>query len=53
MLRKALKLLIYGGKYMGVKRTTFLIDEKRNIKKVIVKPVVANHSSEILDGFQS
>ena len=44
---------MYGKKYKGVQRTTFLIDEKGNIKKVIVKPVVANHSSEILDGFKS
>ncbi|MDA0322161.1 MAG: thioredoxin-dependent thiol peroxidase [Verrucomicrobia bacterium] len=42
---------MYGRKYMGVVRTTFLIDEKGKVVSVIEKPKVANHAGEILDGF--
>ena len=42
---------MYGRKYMGVVRTTFLIDESGTIVKIITKPKVADHTREILDGF--
>jgi peroxiredoxin Q/BCP len=42
---------MYGRKYMGVVRTTFLIDEKGKVANVIEKPKVADHANEILDGF--
>tara|TARA_B100000809_G_scaffold262573_1_gene313848 strand:+ start:471 stop:941 length:471 start_codon:yes stop_codon:yes gene_type:complete len=42
---------MYGRKYMGVVRTTFLIDESGTIVKIIAKPKVADHTREILDGF--
>jgi peroxiredoxin Q/BCP len=42
---------MYGRKYMGVVRTTFLIDEKGKVLSVIEKPKVADHAGEILDGF--
>ena len=42
---------MYGRKYMGTKRVTFLIDEKQIIRKVFKKPKVSNHSAEIIQGF--
>ncbi|MFZ9686576.1 MAG: thioredoxin-dependent thiol peroxidase [Chitinophagaceae bacterium] len=42
---------LYGNKYMGVFRTTFLIDEKGIIIKIIAKPKVKEHSKEIAAGF--
>lgn len=42
---------MYGRKYMGVNRTTFLIDEKGYIVKVIEKPKVKEHAEEIAAGF--
>lgn len=42
---------LYGNKYMGVFRTTFLIDEKGTIVKIIAKPKVKEHSKEIAAGF--
>ena len=42
---------LYGNKYMGVFRTTFLIDEKGVIVKIISKPKVKEHSKEIAAGF--
>jgi peroxiredoxin Q/BCP len=43
---------MYGKKYMGTARTTFLIDEKGVIKQVISKPTVKDHTREILKGFE-
>lgn len=40
-----------GRKFMGVKRTTFLIDEKGMIVKVMPKVDVKNHANEVLDMF--
>jgi peroxiredoxin Q/BCP len=40
-----------GRKYMGVHRTTFLIDEKRKIKKVFEKVKPEDHASEVLEAF--
>lgn len=42
---------LYGNKYMGVYRTTFLIDEKGIIVKVLAKPKVKEHAKEIAKGF--
>lgn len=39
---------MYGRKYMGVLRTTFLIDEKGVIRHIIQKPQSAQHAQEIL-----
>lgn len=38
-----------GKTYMGIIRTTFLIDETGRIKKIIQKPDTKNHSKQILD----
>ena len=40
---------MYGKKYMGLLRTTFLIDEKGVILKVFKKPKTKIHSEEILN----
>ena len=41
-----------GRTYMGVKRTTFLIDEKGKIKKIFEKVKPEEHASEVLDAFK-
>ena len=43
---------LYGNKYMGVFRKTFLIDEKGVVVKVIAKPKVKVHADEIASGFE-
>ena len=43
---------LYGRKYMGLHRTTFLIDEKGIIKKIFKKPRSKMHSEEILNAWQ-
>ncbi|MDX1741843.1 MAG: redoxin domain-containing protein, partial [Rhodothermales bacterium] len=42
---------LYGRKFMGTNRTTFLIDEKGKIVHVFKRPKVKEHSKEILDKF--
>ena len=44
---------LYGKTFLGVHRTTFLIDGKGIIKKIISRPDVSNHSLEIFMGFES
>ncbi len=39
---------MYGRKYMGVERSTFIIDEKGKIKKIFRKVKVAKHVEEVL-----
>jgi thioredoxin-dependent peroxiredoxin len=39
---------MYGRKYMGLLRTTFLIDEKGVIKKIFLKPKSKQHTEEIV-----
>jgi len=39
---------LYGRKYMGLHRTTFLIDEKGIVKKIFRKPRNKAHAQEIL-----
>lgn len=44
---------LYGRKYMGLHRTTFLIDEKGIIKKIFKKPRSKMHSEEILEAWEA
>lgn len=44
---------MYGRKYMGVERTTFVIDEKGVIKKVFPKVKVENHHNEVLEALKN
>lgn len=39
---------MYGRKYMGIERTTFIIDEKGKIAKIFPKVKVAGHAAEVL-----
>ena len=40
---------MYGRKYMGIERTTFVIDEKGKIAKIFAKVKAAGHASEVLE----
>lgn len=40
---------MYGKKYMGIERTTFLIDPSGKIAKIYAKVKVDNHHEEVLD----
>lgn len=42
---------MYGRKYMGTLRKTFLIDEKGKIVKIFDKVKVAEHAAEVLKAF--
>ncbi len=44
---------LYGRKYMGLHRTTFLIDEKGIIKKIFRKPKSKMHTEEILKAWEA
>jgi peroxiredoxin Q/BCP len=44
---------MYGRKYMGVERTTFLIDEKGRIAKIFPKVKVAGHVDAVLEALRS
>lgn len=44
---------LYGKEYMGVHRTTFLIDEKGIIRKVFEKPNSKEHADEILAAWKA
>ena len=39
---------MYGKKYMGIERTTFIIDEKGKIQDIFNKVKVQGHTEEIL-----
>ena len=43
---------LYGRNYMGLRRTTFLIDEKGIVKKIFLKPKSKQHTEEILNAWQ-
>ena len=43
---------LFGRKYKGLLRTTFLINEKGIIIQVITKPKSKSHALEIVDGFK-
>ena len=40
---------MYGRKYMGIERTTFVIDEEGKIAKIFRKVKPAGHASEVLE----
>ena len=44
---------LYGRKYLGLHRTTFLIDEKGVIRKIFLKPKSKQHAEEILRAWAS
>jgi peroxiredoxin Q/BCP len=39
---------LYGRHYMGIHRTTFLIDEKGSVRKIFLKPKNKAHAEEIM-----
>ncbi len=41
-----------GRKYMGVKRTTFIIDTQGRVEKIFEKVVTKNHYQQIIDSFE-
>jgi len=41
---------MFGNKYMGVHRTTFVIDEKGVIRKIFLRPKNKQHAEEIVKG---
>ncbi len=43
---------LYGRNYMGLHRTTFLIDEKGIVKKIFLKPKNKQHAEEIIMAWQ-
>ena len=43
---------LYGRKYMGLHRTTFLIDERGTVKKIFKKPRNKAHAQEILKAWE-
>lgn len=43
---------MYGRKYMGVERTTFIIDEKGKIKKIFNKVKVDGHNKEVMEALK-
>ena len=44
---------LWGRTYMGLHRTTFLIDEKGIIKKIFLKPRSKKHTEEILNAWEA
>lgn len=42
---------LYGRKYMGLHRTTYLIDEKGIIRKIFLTPKSKQHAAEILSAW--
>jgi len=43
---------MYGRKYMGVVRTTFIIDKNGTVKKIFPKVKVENHEQEVMDALK-
>lgn len=43
---------LYGRHYMGLHRTTFVIDEKGNIAKIFLRPKNKQHAEEILKAWK-
>lgn len=43
---------MYGRKYMGVERTTFIIDKKGKIKKIFNKVKVDMHNKEVMEALK-
>ena len=44
---------MYGRKYMGIERATFLIDAKGVIQKIWRKVKVPGHAAEVLDAVKA
>ncbi len=44
---------MYGKKYMGILRSTFIVDEKGFVEKVFSKVNVAEHATELLQNIHS
>jgi peroxiredoxin Q/BCP len=44
---------MYGKKYMGIVRTTFVIDEKGKIKKIFEKVKVDGHNKEVMEALKN
>lgn len=44
---------MFGNKYMGTKRTTFLIDEEGDVVHVFRRPKTEEHTTEVLEKFQT
>ena len=44
---------MYGRKYMGIERTTFVIDKNQNIAKIFPKVQVEGHVEEVLAAIKS
>ena len=42
---------LFGRKYMGVHRTTFVIDEKGIIRNIFLRPTNKRHAEEIIEAF--
>ncbi len=42
---------LYGRKYLGLHRTTFMADEKGIIKKIFLKPKSKQHAEEIIEAW--
>ncbi|MEO8050366.1 MAG: thioredoxin-dependent thiol peroxidase [Acidobacteriota bacterium] len=40
---------MYGRKYMGIERTTFVIDEKGKVARIFAKVKPAGHAAEVLE----
>lgn len=43
---------MYGKKFWGIERSTFIIDEKRDIKRIFRKVKVDGHTKEVLDALK-
>lgn len=44
---------MFGNKYMGLIRTTFIIDEKGKIEKIFFRPKNTHHAEEIVNSLKS
>lgn len=44
---------MYGRKYMGVERTTYIIDPEGKIKKIFRKVKVSGHNKEVLEALKN
>ena len=44
---------LYGRNYMGLHRTTFLIDEKGVIRKIFLRPKNKEHAEEIIEAWKA
>ncbi len=43
---------MYGRKYMGVVRSTFIIDKNKIIRKIFSKVKVADHNKEVMEALK-